>query len=342
MSIVSKGLKPTIKASFVSETLEGYVYKGGDADALLESLGYEGIDRSNDSMISVYDYNRITDAVQSELQDEMLGFTLLPMPLGSLGFINRTMTRLPTLKEAFSSLNEFYSLFNNKQMALSVEQQSNNARISLHCHSELQVHSPFYKQRMLLGTYKQMAWLAKSKIQISAVAFSFPVEVNLKEFRFVFACDNVFQADNSYIEFSEPILSLPVVQATEGAETFSEYSNFYTLLWPNLDDLVLKIRVLVGADISNGFPTINVLAEQIEMSPQTLSRKLSATGTTYQAIKDEIRQDISIALLRNSKLSIKEIAFKVGFKESSAFSKTFKQWYGMAPGEYRNKHSGMT
>ena len=73
------------------------------------------------------------------------------------------------------------------------------------------------------------------------------------------------------------------------------------------------------------------------LSPATLSRRLQEQGIHYQNIKDDIRRETAEALLMHSKLSIKDIAFRLGFQDSSAFSKTFKNWYSMTASEYRHK-----
>lgn len=45
----------------------------------------------------------------------------------------------------------------------------------------------------------------------------------------------------------------------------------------------------------------------------------------------------AVALLQKS-LTIKEVASSVGFNDALYFSKQFKNWYGIAPSEYRKQH----
>ena len=65
--------------------------------------------------------------------------------------------------------------------------------------------------------------------------------------------------------------------------------------------------------------------------------KLDAEGTSFQVIKDDWRRDQAMLALRQTGLSIQEVALRVGFREATVFIKAFRQWTGMTPGEYRTR-----
>ena len=336
MSIVQKSLKPTIKWTFVRQVLAGLEHKGLDSQPLLKKLGFEDIQDSQ-GLMSVAQFHVLSQAIEDALNDEMLGFALSPIPKGSLFFINKTMTQLASLKEAIDALNQFYGLFNGGQDIFTLQNQD-PTQLVLNFHNDLQARSPYYMQRLLLATYKQLCWLVKSKIPLAKVEFSCPMEDSVSELQFVFGCEGIQQGPQCSLYFRHNILSTPVIQATQGAQLFSQKANFYTLLWPSLETLEVKIRLLIGEDISNGFPSLEALAKQMAISAATLSRRLQEQGIHYQNIKDDIRRETAEALLLHSKLPIKDIAFRLGFQDSSAFSKTFKNWYAVTASEYRNKH----
>ncbi len=337
MSIVEKSIKSTIKATFVKEVLAGYTESGHDPDSLLESLGFKPLSELENHLLSVADFHKLSVGISETLKDEMLGFTASPMPVGSMKFLNQTLTQLQALDAALMALNNFHGLFNENNPVFSIEKNDNKLFLKLILHSQIQATSPYYMQRMLLGTYKQLCWLAKTKLRLNKVSLACPITNALSELQYVFGSLDIIESDQCYIEFSEDISPKPIVQSPEGASVFSEKSNFYTLLWPNLDALDLKIRLLISPHISTGFPCLTTLSDQLDISPQTLSRWLSEHSTNYQTIKDDLRRDVAVALLKNSPLSVKEIAFKVGYQESSAFSKAFKHWLGVSPTAYRQR-----
>ena len=75
------------------------------------------------------------------------------------------------------------------------------------------------------------------------------------------------------------------------------------------------------------------------MSERTLQRRLSAEGTTMQALLDDARREISLRRLAESKQSIAEISFLLGFAEVRAFHRAFKRWTGSTPAAYRQSRS---
>jgi transcriptional regulator GlxA family with amidase domain len=63
----------------------------------------------------------------------------------------------------------------------------------------------------------------------------------------------------------------------------------------------------------------------------------SLTGLAPVDLVKEIRLNKSIELIKNTDMSISEIAFAVGFKDSGYYSKCFRKKYDQTPREYMNE-----
>ena len=84
--------------------------------------------------------------------------------------------------------------------------------------------------------------------------------------------------------------------------------------------------------------TIDELADVAGMHRSTLSRSFSRdTGITLKKYISHQLQLQAALLLRESRLSIKEIARKLNFNDEYYFSHLFKQRYGVSPGAYRRE-----
>ena len=86
-----------------------------------------------------------------------------------------------------------------------------------------------------------------------------------------------------------------------------------------------------------------MMSEEMGMSRMHLyKRLLSITGNTPSEFIRLIRIRHAEQLLRESQLSVSEIAYKVGFNLPRLFSKYFKEHYGVMPSQYKLNHkSGM-
>lgn len=84
-------------------------------------------------------------------------------------------------------------------------------------------------------------------------------------------------------------------------------------------------------------PGIEKAAEHFHVSSRTLNRRLKAIGTNYKDVVSEVRKKLAIEYLIDPKLSIDEIAFLLAYKDSSNFSKAFRNWTGYSPSQYREQ-----
>jgi AraC-like DNA-binding protein len=83
------------------------------------------------------------------------------------------------------------------------------------------------------------------------------------------------------------------------------------------------------------FPPFEEAAAHLHVSPRTLRRRLEEEGTTYQALVHELRRQLAETYLRDSMLSIAEIADMLGYTDISNFRRAFIAWTGRSPAGYR-------
>jgi AraC-like DNA-binding protein len=82
----------------------------------------------------------------------------------------------------------------------------------------------------------------------------------------------------------------------------------------------------------------DILAQQLNMSRRTLTRRLADEGHNLAQLQREVHIDHAKWLLLNSQKSIAEIALKSGFSNAANFSKTFKQMTSQTPSQFRKPH----
>ncbi|SFR04065.1 AraC-type DNA-binding protein [Lentzea waywayandensis] len=81
--------------------------------------------------------------------------------------------------------------------------------------------------------------------------------------------------------------------------------------------------------------TMPVVARALGVSPRTLRRRLATSGTSYQALLDEVRAKRAVRLLACGDTSVEAVADQLGFAEAASFIHAFRRWYGVTPSRYR-------
>jgi AraC-like DNA-binding protein len=93
-------------------------------------------------------------------------------------------------------------------------------------------------------------------------------------------------------------------------------------------------RSLLAA--SPGAPGFEAVASDLGLSPRTLRRRLSEEHTSFRRIADELRAEMAIKYIRETDLSLDEIASTLGFSEPAAFRHAFRRWTKAAPSRFRD------
>jgi len=84
--------------------------------------------------------------------------------------------------------------------------------------------------------------------------------------------------------------------------------------------------------------TIEALAELASMSRATFMRAFGKlSGSSPWTLLTQVRMQMACGLLTRSQNGLSDIAAEVGYQSQAAFSKVFKETYGMAPGQMRRQ-----
>ena len=87
--------------------------------------------------------------------------------------------------------------------------------------------------------------------------------------------------------------------------------------------------------------TIDALAERASMSRATFMRAFGKlSGSSPWTLLTQVRMQKAYGLLSRTQSGLSDIAAQVGYQSQAAFSKVFKDTYGMAPGQLRRRLDG--
>lgn len=100
------------------------------------------------------------------------------------------------------------------------------------------------------------------------------------------------------------------------------------------EDVPAQVRLRLQGN-EEGYPSCEEMASQLHMSSRTLIRHLRRHNTSYQALLDEVRKERAHWYLRHTGHPVELIAERLGYLDTSNFSRTFRRWYGTSPKAYR-------
>lgn len=171
-----------------------------------------------------------------------------------------------------------------------------------------------------------------SKIQVS---YTDPDYVSI--YQNYFDCPIQFNTPANKFYFDPEYLSAELVNADPISAGMSEQLCKESMERQGSDhDLISDVRRILTRTPSR-FPSMECVAEELQISPRSLRRGLSEKNCSFQGLLDDVRSTLAIDYLQTSKIPLDDIASLVGFTEYNNFRKAFKRWTGNPPSFYRQK-----
>jgi AraC-like DNA-binding protein len=96
-----------------------------------------------------------------------------------------------------------------------------------------------------------------------------------------------------------------------------------------------RVESTLMSILHTGEVSMEIVADKLGQSRQTLYRNLKDEGVTYEHVLDELRHHLALHFLNGKRVSVNETAYLVGFSDPASFSRAFKRWTGVSPREVR-------
>lgn len=169
------------------------------------------------------------------------------------------------------------------------------------------------------------------------------------EFRFPHAQHSPLETYEKFFgiapQFNQPTFG--IVLESEAMDTqipgrsaeLGEFAMTQLRTFASSDDEVFtdNVRTIAKVLIEIGACTPADMANALNIHERTLQRRLREEGLSFEIVRDRARQEIAQVLLRQDAHSLTEIAYILGYAESSSFSHSCKRWFGDTPRRVREK-----
>jgi AraC-like DNA-binding protein len=326
----------TIAICFVAAALQSVRARDLNADELLANVGLSSsLLQMPQARVSAKHYGALWRTIALALDDEFFGQDSRRMKAGSFAMLCHSVLGCKTLGQALERSLRFYALILD-DISGSLMRDAKEARIVLHERVAGAGQRVFAHELLLLLLYGVSCWLVGRRIPILRTEFSYAEPVHSAEYRLMFCADLSFDKPNTAIAFDASYLGLPVVQNENSVKEFLRTAPESILVkYKNGSSLSARVRRRLRQFLPGEVPDFEGLADELNMTPATMRRRLHEEGESYQSIKDQLRRDLAISYLSHSSRSVMDIALELGFSERSAFHRAFRKWTGASPGEFR-------
>ncbi len=81
--------------------------------------------------------------------------------------------------------------------------------------------------------------------------------------------------------------------------------------------------------------SLDEVAAHLGTPVRTLRRKLRDEETSFRDLVDQLRAEVALKYLRDTQMTIDDIAHAVGFSETANFRHAFRRWNRASPKEFR-------
>jgi AraC-like DNA-binding protein len=169
-----------------------------------------------------------------------------------------------------------------------------------------------------------------------AVRFRHAAPASTAEHRRLLGPTVEFEAEQDELVIDRAVLSARQIHAEPAlSEILDQHLSALAAALPPDGSFLERARAALAAEVGRREPTLESIAGRLRMSPRSLQRRLQQEGTSLTALLDRVRQDLAVYHLGESRESIAEVAFLLGFSEVSTFHRAFKRWTGVTPAAYR-------
>lgn len=137
--------------------------------------------------------------------------------------------------------------------------------------------------------------------------------------------------------FSKADAQIPFISRNESMWEFFEPELKRRLSMMETDDsYAARVRSALMELLPSGACTIEDVAKKLGYSKRSLQRKLQEEDTNFQKQLNHTRELLAKTYLTNTEMSAEEIAFLLGYQETSSFLRAFALWTGQTVSEYRS------
>lgn len=312
---------------------------GGNKSAILNELPAPlSIFSDPEAIIPFRLTNRLFELVAGHLRCPEFGMMLgtMPQSLQMFGPLYVAMQNAKTLRQAF----EFYATFINgycTSLSSLVLPTADKDAVTIALELQGTGTEPNVQgvENFLSMVSQLVRSVSNGRVAPSDVWFRHKREASEESYRHYFGAG---------VHFEQPLNALVLPrdeferERPEGNRQLFDLATYFLQheYRPVISTFTEQVRKSVVQRLALGECTPNAISEQLGIKSRTLQRRLRLEGTTFEAVKDDLRRELAIRQL-SLPGPLSDIVEQLGYSESSVLTRSCYRWFGDSPRGVRAK-----
>lgn len=244
-------------------------------------------------------------------------------------------TCAPTLGDALHALARYFPV-SQTGTTVALTQSHGIAHLSYQIRDPA-VGDPLHDAAYTLGKIQRsLRRCAGSSWRLDHVTLAVPAPGGTDAYQRFFGAPVVCNAAYTGLHFSARALERPI--PTADARRYRNFCAQLELRMPRSATPGLlgdALRTWMTYAAREGRATLEQAASDFGVTPRTLQRRLQEQGVGFQDLLAQVRMQTACRLLSESRLPVTRIAEQLGFSETSAFTRAFRNHARMSPRAFR-------
>ncbi len=263
-----------------------------------------------------------------------------PGSYGVVGYITMTSN---TLGQAMFRISTYERLVSDMGVT-HIEFEPGAILARWQCHFQ----DPLVRRHVIEGVLASWVvyarWIMEDGENHSPIAIRFEHDApenreTLRHYQHIFRCPVYFNQPMSAVVMSQEQLEKPLRQPDANLrDTLEQHAQAALRGLQERYSTSEQVRALMRAVLRDQPPSKELIADQMGMHIRSLHRRLAEEGSSYQNILDRVRLEVATEYLKETRLSVEEMARRLGFCEGHSFIRYFRRQTGLTPGLFRQKY----
>ncbi|PMR77348.1 AraC family transcriptional regulator [Billgrantia endophytica] len=325
----------TVSMHFVNELFHGLPESEAARETYLARAGISPflLDAPH-GRVTVEQFAMLYRLLVNEYDDETPGFFARPLRGGTLKLLCLSVLEAPTLKVALHRYTLFFRIVLD-DFGYEYTIEGDLARVALVEHRPPSGSRILVHELMLKLFHGISSWMIARKIPPIMMECAYSQPAHSADYLYFYPGKVLFDRPETAMYIDRALLDQPIRQTKKHLGAFLRRAPADWFYVSFEDRLVShRVREHLSRNLSSS-GSVKDVAAALHMSVRTLSRRLAAEGTHFQAVKDEFRRDFAVQALTRTERPLLGISDDLGFEDLACFSRAFKAWTGNSPAAYR-------